>query len=74
MKEKYDRLTSQSPLGVAEMALSGDGKTARFAFLKGETMAEILGRKIMDGRIPVAELKEAMEQVLEVQGRLFKTV
>lgn len=72
MKEKYDRLTSQSPLGVAEMALSGDGKTARFAFLKGETMAEILGRKIMDGRIPVAELKEAMEQVLEVREGYLK--
>ena len=35
-------------------------------------MAEILGRKIMDGRIPVAELKEAMEQVLEVREGYLK--
>ena len=67
MKEKYDRLTDQSPLGVALVTLDQEGRTARFPFLKGETMAEILGRKIKEERVPVEELKKAMELVLEVR-------
>ena len=33
MKEKYDRLTDQSPLGVALVTLDQEGRTARFPFL-----------------------------------------
>ena len=40
MKEKYDRLTDQSPLGVALVTLDQEGRTARFPFLKEKQRPE----------------------------------
>ncbi len=46
--------------------LSEDGWTARFPFVQGETLAEILGRKICSGATPVEEICAAMERLFAV--------
>lgn len=67
MKEKYDSLTSQSGLGVVPVTLSQDGRTARFPFLRGETLAETLGREIREETVPVEAIAKALELVLDVR-------
>ena len=46
--------------------LSEDGDTVRFPFIQGETLAEILGRKIQNGMAPVKEIQSTMEQLFAV--------
>ena len=46
--------------------LSEDGGTVRFPFIQGETLAEILGRKIQNGMAPVKEIQSTMEQLFAV--------
>lgn len=64
MKENYDRLTKQGGIPCVTAHLSQDGRTVRFPFLLGETMAKRLGRGIVAGKPPYEEIGEAMEQVL----------
>ena len=52
------------------MTLDQEGRTARFPFLKGETMAEILGRKINEAGVPVEALPHALGVGMRVrEGR-----
>ena len=66
-EEKYKNLTEQNQgLHVADVTVSSDGTTARFAFLKGETYAEILGRQIVNGKVPEASLEDGISMILKV--------
>ncbi len=66
--EKYGWLESQSKtVKAVPVSISPDGKTARFPFLKGESLAEMLGKRIRDGRAPKEELEKCMEQILSVR-------
>ncbi|WP_333646127.1 glycosyltransferase [Lacrimispora sp.] len=66
--EKYIRLKDQSQkLKVAEVSISPDGRTARFDFLKGETLSELLGREIQDGRVSVSHMEDGMSMILNVR-------
>ena len=65
---KYKGLTKQSSaVRVAEPILSEDGSCARFPYLEGKTLAELLGHKIRDGKAPVKELAEVMDKICQVK-------
>ena len=64
MSEKYEKLTSVNPaVKVLEPYYSKDNKAVRFGFLKGKTLAEILGEQITGKKAPVEALKAAMDRV-----------
>ena len=64
MREKYEKLTSVNPaVKVLEPHYSKDNKAVRFGFLKGKTLAEILGEQITGKKAPVEALKAAMDRV-----------
>ena len=64
MSEKYEKLTSVNPaVKVLEPHYSKDNKAVRFGFLKGKTLAEILGEQITGKKAPVEALKAAMDRV-----------
>lgn len=65
MKENNNRLTEQGGLSCVTAYLSQDGRTVRFPFLSGETMAKRLGQGIVEGKPPYREIGEAMERVLK---------
>ncbi len=66
--EKYSRLKDQSQkLKVAEVSLSPDGRTARFDFLEGETLSELLGKEIQDGRVSVSHMEDGISMILNVR-------
>ena len=64
MSEKYEKLSKVNP-GVKVLApvYSEDKKAVRFEFLKGRTLAEILGEQIRGKKAPVEALKAAIDQV-----------
>lgn len=67
LEEKYGWLERQSRfVRPVSVSVTPDGKTARFPFLKGDTLAELLGREIKGGKAPVDGLKKAMDAVLSV--------
>lgn len=70
MEEKYRLLSGVNPaVSVLEPHFSEKKDSVRFRFLKGRTLAEILGEKIRDGKVP----KEAIEQEMErIFGRAAK--
>ena len=58
MREKYEKLISVNPaVKVLEPHYSKDNKAVRFGFLKGKTLAEILGEQITGKKAPVEALK-----------------
>ena len=64
MSEKYEKLVSVNPaVKVLEPYYSKDNKAVRFGFLKGKTLAEILGEQITGKKAPVEALKAAMDRV-----------
>uniref|UniRef100_UPI000AB1974E hypothetical protein n=1 Tax=Clostridium sp. NkU-1 TaxID=1095009 RepID=UPI000AB1974E len=66
--EKYKSLASQSQgLKVTGVSISPDEKTARFDFLKGQTLSELLGREISNGKIPVSQMEDALSLILGVK-------
>ena len=67
LKEKKEQLKQcYQNIEAADVTVSADGRTARFPFIKGETLAEILGRQIKNGQAPVCELNAAMDKVFSV--------
>ena len=62
MSEKYEKLSKVNP-GVKVLApvYSEDKKAVRFEFLKGRTLAEILGEQIRGKKASVEALKAAIE-------------
>ena len=64
MSEKYEKLSKVNP-GVKVLApvYSEDKKAVRFEFLKGRTLAEILGEQIRGKKAPVEALKAAIDQI-----------
>lgn len=65
----YTLLSQQhKTLRFAKPIMSEDRCTAGFPYLVGETMAEQLGREIWGGKAPVDAIREAMDQVLDVEA------
>ena len=68
LEEKYTSLKAQNQrLKVVEVSLSPDGRTARFEFLKGETLSELLGKEISGGKVPVSKMEDALSMILSVK-------
>ncbi|WP_312504018.1 glycosyltransferase [Lacrimispora sp.] len=66
--EKYKSLATQSQgLKVAGVSISPDERTARFDFLRGHTLSELLGKEISNGRIPVSKMEDALSLILGVK-------
>ena len=66
--DKYEALKRQHVhLKVVEPRLSDDGRTARFAYLTGKTLAEELGEEIRTGQAPVEAIRAVVEKVCEVR-------
>ncbi len=66
LAEKYRCLTKQSQrLTFAPVSLSSDGHSARFDYIRGETLAEQLGRQIEGGKAPAA-MEEAISMAFDV--------
>ncbi len=53
-------------LKFPEPHMSGDGQSAGFPYLMGETLSERLGQAVMGGQAPVEAVRQAMEIVLQV--------
>ena len=67
LQEKKEQLKHcYQNIEAADVTVSADGRTARFPFIQGETLAEILGRQIQNGQAPVQAVKETMERVFAV--------
>lgn len=65
--EKYNLLTSQNDsIKLVKPEVSEDGRTARFAYLKGRTMAELLGEELASGGI-VDAVKRGMELIYDIK-------
>lgn len=68
LEEKCLRLRKQNlRLQVAGVCVSGDGRTARFEFLKGETLSSALGRGIQDGKIALSSVEDAVSLIFDVR-------
>jgi GT2 family glycosyltransferase len=68
LEEKYKSLKEQNQkLKVVDVSISPDGRTARFDFLNGETLSELLGREITDGKVPASKMEEAVSMILSVK-------
>ncbi len=66
--EKYKSLAAQSQkLKVAGVSISPDEKTARFEFLKGQTLSELLGREIRNGKVSVSHMEDGLSLILDVK-------
>ena len=66
-EKKYAQLQALCPnIHILKPEMGGDGRSVRFEFLAGVTLAEKLGRQISDGRAPVAAIREAMDLVFAV--------
>lgn len=65
--EKYNLLTSQNgSMKLVKPEVSEAGWTARFDYLQGRTMAEILGEELASGDI-VAAVKRGMELIYDIK-------
>lgn len=68
LEEKYNSLKEQNQkLKVAEVSISPDGRTARFEFLKGETLSELLGKEVLNGIVPVTRMEDALSTIFTVK-------
>jgi len=66
--EKYKSLTAQSQkLKVAGVSISPDERTARFDFLKGQTLSELLGKEIRNGKVSVSHMEDGLSLILGVK-------
>lgn len=65
--DKYRSLQGQNPqIQVLEPQLSEDGRSVRFQFLEGITLAEQLGNEIGERKAPKEAIKAAMDQVFAI--------
>lgn len=70
MADKCVQLQQEYPnLKVAKPQISDDGSTARFDFLEGRTIAELLGEKIQNGKAPVEEIQNTLREIYEAEGK-----
>lgn len=68
LEEKRRKLKNQQQkLKAAEVSISEDGRTARFPFLKGDTLSEILGEEIRQGELSLSHMEEELLEVLSVK-------
>lgn len=68
LEDKCRSLKAQNhELKVVDVDLSPDGRTARFDFLKGETLSEILGKEICGGKVPVSRMEESLSMIMGVK-------
>lgn len=66
-EKKYAQLQELCPnIHILKPEMGGDGRSVRFEFLAGVTLAEKLGRQISEGRAPVEAIREAMDLVFDV--------
>ena len=66
---KYEKIKSINPnICFLEPEFSNGGKTVCFPFLSGETVGDILGREIKDGKAPIEALGEALALVFPEDG------
>ena len=66
-QNKYEALKRQHVnIQAAEPQISPDGRTARFAYLTGRTLAEELGEKIAGGQAPLEAIREVVEKICQV--------
>ena len=66
-EKKYAQLQELYPnIHILKPEMGGDGRSVRFEFLAGVTLAEKLGRQISEGRAPVEAIREAMDLVFDV--------
>lgn len=66
-EKKYAQLRELNPnIRVLKPEMGKNGRSVRFEFLRGVTLAEQLGRQIVDGRTPVEAIGRAMELVFAV--------
>ena len=66
-EKKYAQLQGLCPnIHILKPEMGGDGRSVRFEFLAGVTLAEKLGRQISEGRAPVEAIREAMDLVFDV--------
>lgn len=67
MEENCRRLTKQNKrLKVVEARITPDGWTARFDFLKGETLSAVLGKEMKDGKLSISQVEEGISMVFDV--------
>lgn len=70
-QEKYEGLKRQNAqVSFVEPSVSEDGRKARFAYLEGRTMAELLGEHLDGDIIPL--VKAAMETVYDIKEESIK--
>ena len=66
-RDKYEALKKQHVnIQAAEPQISEDGRTARFAYLTGKTLAEVLGENIGSGQAPVEAIREVLGKICQV--------
>ena len=66
-QNKYEALKRQHVnIQAAEPQISPSGRTARFAYLTGRTLAEELGEKIAGGQAPLEAIREVVEKICQV--------
>lgn len=67
MKEKKQQLKDcYRNISAVDVEISGDNATAKFPFVQGETLGEILGRQIQNGTAPAAAILETMNRIFAV--------
>lgn len=66
-EEKYRRLASQNRrLKPVKPEILNDGSTARFCFMRGKTMAELLGEELQSGDI-IEAVKRGMDLIYDIR-------
>lgn len=69
LKEKYKKLLSENgKVTYVQAKFSEDGEKAYFPFIKGKSVTQYLGEKIINGELPYQSIKEALEIICGEQG------
>lgn len=70
-QEKYELLNSQNKrLRTVKPEISKDGITARFQFLQGRTMAELLGEELNSGNV-IEAVKKGMDLIYDIRPKFI---
>lgn len=66
--DKYRSLMDQNQrLKAVKVFISPDGRTARFDFLKGKNLSELLGKEIREGKVSVSHMEDAISLIFDVK-------
>lgn len=69
---KYEKIKSTNPnICFLEPEFSNGGRTVCFPFLEGETVGDILGREIKEGKAPIEALGKALSLVFPEEGCMY---